>query len=60
VKLEHEPAGELELVEVDGREARPSRLDPKTSSDLLSDELERFGRDRMYEEAVRSFTSSPT
>jgi glucose-6-phosphate dehydrogenase assembly protein OpcA len=60
VKLEHEPAGELELLEVDGREARPSRLDPKTPSDLLSDQLESFGRDRIYEEAVRSFASSPT
>jgi glucose-6-phosphate dehydrogenase assembly protein OpcA len=60
VKLEHEPAGELELVEVDGRETRPSGLGPKTSSDLLSDQLEDFGRDRIYEEAVRSFASSPT
>lgn len=60
VKLAHEPAGELELVEVDGREARRARLDPKTPSDLLSDQLEAFGRDRIYEEAVRSFASSPT
>ena len=60
VKLEREPAGEVELVEVDGREARPPRLEPKTPSDLLSDQLEVFGRDRIYEEAVRSFASSPT
>lgn len=60
VALEHEPAGEIELVEVDGREARPARVEPKTPSDLLSDELEAFGRDRVYEEAVRSFAPSPT
>ena len=60
VRLEHEPAGEIELVEVDGREARIGRFEPKTSSDLLSDELEIFGRDRIYEEAVRSFSSAPT
>ncbi len=60
VRLQHEPAGEIELVEVDGREARTGRAEPKTSSDLLSDELEVFGRDRVYEEAVRSFSSDPT
>jgi Glucose-6-phosphate dehydrogenase subunit len=60
VRLEHEPAGEIELVEVDGLEARIGRFEPKTSSDLLSDELELFGRDRIYEEAVRSFSSKPT
>ena len=60
VELEHEPAGEVERVEVDGREARPGRDEPKTSSDLLSDELEIFGRDRVYEEAVRSFSPDPT
>jgi glucose-6-phosphate dehydrogenase assembly protein OpcA len=56
VVLEHEPAGELELVEVDGRAVRPARIEPLTSSDLLSDQLEVFGRDRIYEEAVRSFS----
>jgi hypothetical protein len=60
VRLDHEPAGEVELVEVDGRQARIGRVEPKTSSDLLSDELEVFGRDRIYEEAVRSFSSGPT
>ena len=60
VRLQHEPAGEIELVEVDGREARTGRAEPKTSSDLLSDELEAFGRDRVYEEAVRSFSPDPT
>jgi glucose-6-phosphate dehydrogenase assembly protein OpcA len=60
VELDHQPAGEIELVEVDGREAIPRWLEPKTPSDLLSDQLESFGRDRVYEEAVRSFSSSPT
>jgi glucose-6-phosphate dehydrogenase assembly protein OpcA len=57
VELEHEPAGEIELVEVDGRPAEPHHLPPKSSSDLLSEQLDVFGRDRIYEEAVRS--SSP-
>ena len=60
VRLQHEPAGEVELVEVDGREARIGRVEPQTSSDLLSEELEVFGRDRIYEEAVRSVSSAPT
>jgi glucose-6-phosphate dehydrogenase assembly protein OpcA len=60
VALDLEPAGEIELVQVDGREARPTRVEPKTSSDFLSDQLEDFGRDRIYEEAVRSFASSPS
>ena len=60
MRLEHEPAGEIELVEVDGHEVGIGRVEPKTSSDLLSDELEVFGRDRIYEEAVRSFSSDLT
>jgi hypothetical protein len=60
VALDLEPAGEIELVQVDGREARPTRLEPKTSSDFLSDQLEVFGRDLIYEEAVRSSASSPS
>ncbi|MEX2102924.1 MAG: glucose-6-phosphate dehydrogenase assembly protein OpcA [Gaiellaceae bacterium] len=55
LELEHEPAGELELVEVDGRPAAV-RLEPKSPADLLSDQLEIFGRDQIYEETVRSFS----
>jgi hypothetical protein len=55
LELEHEPAGEVELVEVDGRPA-VARLEPKSPADLLSDQLEIFGRDRIYEETVRSFS----
>jgi glucose-6-phosphate dehydrogenase assembly protein OpcA len=59
VDLHVEPAGEIELVEVDGR-AATARLEAKSPADLLSDQLEIFGRDRIYEEAVRSFSSVPT
>jgi glucose-6-phosphate dehydrogenase assembly protein OpcA len=57
VELEHEPAGEIELVEVDGQAAAPARHERPSASDLLSDQLEIFGRDRVYEETVRSFSS---
>jgi Glucose-6-phosphate dehydrogenase subunit len=60
VQLEHEPADEVELVVVDGLEASPVRPEPQTPSDLLSDQLEVFTRDRVYEEAVRSFSSATT
>jgi glucose-6-phosphate dehydrogenase assembly protein OpcA len=60
VELEHEPAGEIELVDVDGREAVPSRVEQKTASDLLSDQLEFFSRDRVYEDAVRSLAVART
>jgi glucose-6-phosphate dehydrogenase assembly protein OpcA len=57
VGLEHEPAGEIELVEVDGRTALPARFERPTPSDLLSAQLEICERDRVYEEAIRSFSS---
>jgi Glucose-6-phosphate dehydrogenase subunit len=60
VELRHDPAGEIELVEVDGRQAIPSRFERTSSSDLLSDQLEIFGRDRLYEETIRSFSSVTT
>jgi glucose-6-phosphate dehydrogenase assembly protein OpcA len=59
VDLDLEPAGEIELVDVDGRSAG-ARTEPKSPADLLSDQLEIFGRDRIYEEAVRSFSSGRT
>jgi hypothetical protein len=58
VELRHEPAGEIELVEVDGREAVLRRSERKSASDLLSEQLDLFTRDRIYEEAVRSFSSA--
>jgi glucose-6-phosphate dehydrogenase assembly protein OpcA len=60
VELDHEPAGEIELVEIDGREVRPKRFERRSASDLLSDQLEVFGPDRVFEEAVRSFSAVPT
>ena len=51
--LVHDPAGEVELVEIDGDEVPAPRAKRRSSSDLLSDQLEIFSRDRIYEEAVR-------
>ena len=51
VELRHEPAGEIELVEVDGKPVVPDRADRRSASDLLSDELDVFGRDPVYEAA---------
>jgi glucose-6-phosphate dehydrogenase assembly protein OpcA len=59
VELDVDPAGEIELVEVDDQ-AAIARSEPKSPADLLSDQLEIFGRDRIYEEAVRSFSSALT
>jgi glucose-6-phosphate dehydrogenase assembly protein OpcA len=59
LELEHEPAGEVELVELDGDEVESSRPAHESASDLLSDQLEIFGRDRVYEEAVRGLASVP-
>jgi hypothetical protein len=52
IELEHEPAERLEGVELDGRPAPFPPGDPPAPSDLLSDELERYSRDPIYEEAV--------
>jgi glucose-6-phosphate dehydrogenase assembly protein OpcA len=54
VELEHEEAKRLEGVEVDGEPAPFPPGDPPDPADLLGDELERFTRDRVYEEAVRA------
>lgn len=56
VSLDHHDADELEQVEADGTAVEPAFLDLLSPSDLLSDQLEVFGRDRTYEEAVRSFS----
>ena len=60
VEFDHEPAGEIELVEVDGRAAAPGRYERLSPSDLLSNQLEIFSRDRIYEETVRSFSPVAT
>ena len=52
------PLEEADALEVRlGGEVLPHPPDEaKTPADLLSDELERFGRDRVYEQAVRAAT----
>ena len=45
---------ELELVAVDGEELAPPRSEPQTPSDLLSNELDHYARDPVYEQAVRT------
>jgi glucose-6-phosphate dehydrogenase assembly protein OpcA len=54
VGLEHEPSDRLAGVEIDGRPAPFPPGDPPDASDLLSEELDRFDRDRIYEDAVRA------
>jgi hypothetical protein len=51
VELAHEEADELEEVAVDGT-ACPTPWERLSSSDLLSAELDEFGRDRVYEAAA--------
>jgi Glucose-6-phosphate dehydrogenase subunit len=57
VDVEHEPAERLEGIDLDGEAAPFPPGDRPSSSDLLSDELERFARDPVYEAAVRSAAS---
>jgi hypothetical protein len=52
IELEHEPSDRLEGVEVDGEPTPFPPGDAPDPADLLSDELERFGRDRVYEQAA--------
>jgi glucose-6-phosphate dehydrogenase assembly protein OpcA len=52
VRLVVESAEEAESVAVDGRELRPPPAEPLGPSQLLSAELETFGRERVYEAAV--------
>ena len=54
VALEHRPAPTVEHVEANGVPVPPPPHETRTASDLLSDELDRFGRDRLYESVVRS------
>ncbi|HEY5660415.1 MAG TPA: glucose-6-phosphate dehydrogenase assembly protein OpcA [Gaiellaceae bacterium] len=54
VELEHEPSDRLVGVDLDGEPAPFPPGDPPSGADVLSEELDQFGRDRIYEEAVRS------
>jgi hypothetical protein len=46
-------------VAIDGDDVLPPRAKRTSSSDLLSDQLEIFGRDRIYEEAVSALSAVP-
>jgi glucose-6-phosphate dehydrogenase assembly protein OpcA len=52
IPLEHEPADRLEGVSLDGEAVPLPPGDPPAPSDVLSDELERFTPDPVYEGAV--------
>jgi hypothetical protein len=56
VKVEHEPAEKLLGVDVDGEPAPFPPGDAPHPADLLSDELDRFARDPIYEATVRALT----
>jgi hypothetical protein len=53
IALEHVEAERLEGIELDGEAAPFPPGDPPQPSDVLSEELDRYTRDRVYEEAVR-------
>ena len=52
IALEHDPAERLEGVALDGEAVSLPPGDPPAPSDVLSDELERFTPDPVYEAAV--------
>jgi glucose-6-phosphate dehydrogenase assembly protein OpcA len=54
VELVHRPGKELTRVAVDGKAVKAPTGPPPTPSDLLSAELDEFGRDPIYEAAVRA------
>ena len=54
IALEHEPADRLEGVELDGEAVPFPPGDTPNPADVLSDELEHYSRDRVYEDAVRA------
>jgi hypothetical protein len=58
IELEHDAAERLEAVELDGKPVGLPPGDPPDPSDLLSDELETFTRDRIYEGAVAAAADS--
>jgi hypothetical protein len=54
IELEHEADDRLRGVELDGEPAPFPPGDRPHPSELLSEELDRFGRDPVYEDAVRA------
>ena len=59
IALEHEDAETLEGVALDGHAVPLPPGDPRLPSDVLSDELERFAPDRVYEAAVHATSEPP-
>jgi glucose-6-phosphate dehydrogenase assembly protein OpcA len=57
VAVEHEQADVLMAVSVDGEPIDAPPGEPPPPSDLLSDQLDQFGPDRIYEDAVRAAAS---
>ena len=57
ITLEHDPAERLEGIDLDGRPAPFPPGNPPTASELLSDELETYARDPVYEAAVAAAIS---
>jgi len=56
VALVRRPADEIRSVRVDGVELPAPISQPSGAADLLSAELDVYGRDPIYEAAVRSFS----
>jgi hypothetical protein len=57
IALEHVESPRLEGIDLDGRPAPFPPGDPPDPSDVLSDELDRLSRDRVYEEAAKAAAS---
>jgi hypothetical protein len=56
IELEHVDSDRLEGIDLDGNPAPFPPGDPPQPSDVLSEELDRFSRDLVYEAAVRAVT----
>jgi hypothetical protein len=56
IRVEHVPAERLEGIDLDGEPAPFPPGDPPRPSDVLSEELDRFTRDPVYEAAVAAAT----
>jgi glucose-6-phosphate dehydrogenase assembly protein OpcA len=54
LELEHVGAEEVESVAVNGEEVAPPRSERPTPSEQLSTELDQYGRDLTYEQAIRT------
>jgi glucose-6-phosphate dehydrogenase assembly protein OpcA len=56
IELAHEESPTIESVAVDGERVDRPPGEGRSASDLLSDELDRFGRDPIFEDAVHAAT----